>query len=558
MRNGNNNFKRIQAAGLAGILMAGLSVVGLPAELVSAVNGWEVDLNAGGTAEASSVSITMGGGTANGQLSAGSTDPNKSAGLVKRTASVEIGATDGYTVTLSGNPNLTGVNGSNKIPTVTSNTTLAQMNNQWGWYTAEGNVDCSALQTMKQMKSTGDQIATGTLNAKTTKQFTMCFGAKVNGNQAADTYSNTVTLSVVAQPKVTVTFGGITTMQAMTSDICKAASVNDTAYLRDTRDNKSYWVTKLADGNCWMSQNLDLDITTSNVKAADSDVTSDWNSSSSYPPVTTYDNSSNDKLGEWSTSSYGTYSWTFGDYVINAPNGTAKCDTSSKFNLAGCSMFTIVGNRVASTDPNFYRLELYEGTDGSTCTKSKNTAISVATSGPCAQYDAHYLVGNYYQYTAAAAGTILASQAGNATGSVCPKNWKLPNSGKDEQQLKKGSFNYMLMQYGLANANGNDYGSTTGTGGDGYVYNTVLSPLFFVRSGTVDPGMNNGARIIAPEDPSFNSVGAGGYYWSSRSIAYGSIAWTAYGLSFSNNTGPATSIGTANGNNIRCVVSTLQ
>ena len=125
-------------------------------------DGTKVDLSTGGDPVASSISITM-GGTENGQLNAGSTDPNKSAGLVKRTASVQIGVTDGYSVTISGNPNLTGINSNNKIPTVTTNTTLAQMNNQWGWYSVEGNVDCSALQTMKQMKTTGEQIASGVL-----------------------------------------------------------------------------------------------------------------------------------------------------------------------------------------------------------------------------------------------------------------------------------------------------------------------------------------------------------------------------------------------------------
>ena len=47
-------------------------------------------------------------------------------------------------------------------------------------------------------------------------------------------------------------------MQEMTSTICADAAENDTAQLTDTRDGKKYWVTKLADGNCWMTQNLDL------------------------------------------------------------------------------------------------------------------------------------------------------------------------------------------------------------------------------------------------------------------------------------------------------------
>lgn len=57
-------------------------------------------------------------------------------------------------------------------------------------------------------------------------------------------------------------FDGITTMQEMTSEICAAAKEGDTMRLKDTRDDKMYWVAKLKDGSCWMTQNLDLDLST--------------------------------------------------------------------------------------------------------------------------------------------------------------------------------------------------------------------------------------------------------------------------------------------------------
>ena len=47
----------------------------------------------------------------------------------------------------------------------------------------------------------------------------------------------------------------------MTSDICNAvddALIPSELQLIDIRDNKVYWVAKLADKNCWMTQNLDL------------------------------------------------------------------------------------------------------------------------------------------------------------------------------------------------------------------------------------------------------------------------------------------------------------
>ena len=56
-------------------------------------------------------------------------------------------------------------------------------------------------------------------------------------------------------------FNGIKTMQEMTPQICADAQENDTTMLEDARDGKMYWVAKLADGNCWMTQNLELDLT---------------------------------------------------------------------------------------------------------------------------------------------------------------------------------------------------------------------------------------------------------------------------------------------------------
>jgi len=68
------------------------------------------------------------------------------------------------------------------------------------------------------------------------------------------------TKTLYAVWKIDGPFNGITTMQEMTSSICKSAKENDSATLRDTRDNKTYTVTKLKDGNCWMTSNMDYNI----------------------------------------------------------------------------------------------------------------------------------------------------------------------------------------------------------------------------------------------------------------------------------------------------------
>ncbi|MBR3135255.1 hypothetical protein IKG54_01665, partial [Candidatus Saccharibacteria bacterium] len=104
----------------------------------------------------------------------------------------------------------------------------------------------------------------------------------------ADIYDVTVTLDTfgrVLEADGVVTYSGtppintITTMQTLTADACKTAPFADTAgnniyTLKDSRDNKSYKIAHLADGNCWMVQNLALDGGRT-LTPADSNVTSD-------------------------------------------------------------------------------------------------------------------------------------------------------------------------------------------------------------------------------------------------------------------------------------------
>lgn len=90
--------------------------------------------------------------------------------------------------------------------------------------------------------------------------------------------SFTVTLPDIKGP----VFNGIKTMQEMTPQICADALENDTVQLQDTRDDKYYWITKLPDGNCWMTQNLDLDLSTGTTLTPDNtNIPSNWTPSTS-------------------------------------------------------------------------------------------------------------------------------------------------------------------------------------------------------------------------------------------------------------------------------------
>ena len=71
-------------------------------------------------------------------------------------------------------------------------------------------------------------------------------------------------------------------MQDFTASQCASMAQGDQIQLVDSRDGKTYWVGKLPDGNCWMTQNLDLDLSTSKtLTPADTNIPKNWTPSTS-------------------------------------------------------------------------------------------------------------------------------------------------------------------------------------------------------------------------------------------------------------------------------------
>ena len=284
-----------------------------------------------------------------------------------------------------------------------------------------------------------------------------------------------------------------TYMQDMTPGGCAISNEGDTKQLIDKRDGKTYWVAKLADGNCWMTQNLELDLSTSTSLTSElSDVTSSWT-----PTNNTYTSAQ-----DGTNDSTLVQSWNLGKYVWKTPNNASSCSPDTNFSESACASYW---QDVSSWTPmTEYR------TDGVTYDASTQT------------YDAHYLAGNYYSWQAATAGTAPSS-SGTASGSICPKGFELPISGS----YGNGGFYYLLNQYGLASSPISDNN------------NIVKAPLSFVRSGYV--------RLSWPFP---GLIGDGGNYWSS--VAYSSSL--AYNLDFdSNNVDPSSNFDRYSGQSVRCV-----
>ena len=316
-------------------------------------------------------------------------------------------------------------------------------NNTWGYNLGTTAPDDSATYQAVPLDQSQPQQTT---EAPTNDTYTLTFGAKVDNTMPSGTYTSTVTISVVANPAYVPNLTQISNMQDMTTEICNASTVGQTNRLTDTRDGKLYWVAKLADNQCWMTQNLDLDLDSSKpLTSADSDISE---SRGSWTPTDTQNNT----MGF--SDYYGTQSFDPGMYVNNDPMAITSCD--NYWSGGSCSNWTDVSSMTAMTE---------ERTDG--------TIIDGNT------YDAHYLAGNYYQWNAATAGTggsDVTIQYQDATDSICPKGWRLPSSGDSDDT--------------------NDfYGLTTGTDA---TMGEILAeaPYYFIPAGWVNSGSLNDAGYV--------------------------------------------------------------
>ena len=203
----------------------------------------------------------------------------------------------------------------------------------------------------------------------------------------------------------------------------------------DERDGKSYWVTRLADGNIWMTQNLDFDI---KANATLNSQTTDLNA--------TYDPATGQYVGysDGYTESNGVIYWK-----------PASSATTINFQNNG----PISGWQDSNTVPY-----------------SANKTDSTETG--------HTSLGNYYNWTAAIASNnsslltqdTLNDVSKNPKNSICPKGWRLPT---------------------ISSQSAGDTSSTNEFAGLNHLYNNgsivsdanlIIKPLWFIRSGLIYSG----------------------------------------------------------------------
>ena len=184
--------------------------------------------------------------------------PAPSGSTTTATANVGITTTDsaGYSVFLysadgdnslkSSNPATT----SSIAATSTSSTISSLANNTWGYSISTSTAGTNTLYTaVPTNNSTPIQTKDTSTTNSANDTYTLSFAAKVNTDLPSGTYSNTLTLAVVAEPKA------ITSLQDLTLTECQAKASDSNLTVIDSRDNNDYTV-RYINGACWMTPNF--------------------------------------------------------------------------------------------------------------------------------------------------------------------------------------------------------------------------------------------------------------------------------------------------------------
>ena len=277
---------------------------------------------------------------------------------------------------------------------------------------------------------------------------------------------------------------------------CSSMNIGDVTALKDTRDNDVYAVAKLADGKCWMIENLRL----ADKDASNNDI--ELSSTNTHNPSLPLTNS------WWYSSANDSDTKPTSNHLSTTtdPTATAWCTTFSS-NCEDQSMLA-----------------------------TNNTTLF--TNNASSSYDAEsnvYSYGNYYNWYSATAGHgKYGSSYGSgytAPGDICPAGWHLPKGGNKSQE-STNEF-WQLIVTGLN-------GGTNPANYDSPLYPYYTETEAIPVSNALRSYPNNFVYSGNVSGSSVDYRGSRGNYWSSS--AYGSSS--AYYLYFtSSHVNPGTSYG---------------
>ena len=267
--------------------------------------------------------------------------------------------------------------------------------------------------------------------------------------------------------------------------------------LSDSRDDNTYAVAKLADGKCWMIENLRLDnsatLTLANTNSPLNDGTN-VTLKHNYADTTT-----SNTLSPTSSVAYN---------ADTAPDGWCKTDSA------------------ACNDQSRIRTD-----------NTANRAINPTTNS-----GSMYSYGNYYNWYSATAGNgtfNFGTDNNSVAGDLCPAGWHLPKGGSSANATNSDFWQFGLGIMGFAPSN-NDYYQSSETNAAGKTATAALRsyPNNYLYSGYV-----NGGSLI--------NRGSYGYSWSSTANSSSSAYYLYLDSSY---VSPGTSYGNKYyGRTVRCI-----
>ena len=288
---------------------------------------------------------------------------------------------------------------------------------------------------------------------------------------------------------------------------CSSLQSGAVTALTDQRDNETYAVAKLADGNCWMIENMRLENTGTD--------------------------NTNGSLAQGYNASFA------GLANPEAPWANYSTTANSLYSTDGSTDKTISGSYQGYRFPRYNNVNTPTTATDRPSTPTSNSATNSTTDASMYSY------GNYYTWAAAIADTTdytTNNQSVTST-SICPTGWHLPKGGNKSNEANNDFW--ALIVTGInGGTNPANYDSSTAPRYTGtpealdVSYALRAYPNNFVYSGGVSGG-------------SVNNRGYYGDYWSSTA----SSGDLARGMSFySDNVSP----GTVNhikyhGRTIRCL-----
>ena len=275
-------------------------------------------------------------------------------------------------------------------------------------------------------------------------------------------------------------------MQDMNDEVLTSMVMERQYELKDARDGKMYYIAKLADGNVWMTQNLDFDL--------DEDVT-----------LTPDDT---DIKNRWTPN--GSTVW-FDDFVDEYYGGGGEGGDNPEKNASQLSNESAGDYVQYSVDVG----DLYWNGIPTILPESDSDDVTEAVpeyeiENTLPSGDRHYHLGNYYNWVAAVAsddGTEFTDEYGSADQSICPAGWTLPSSellssGKGSRKAASNEDKIPSFR-GLA-----EYYMTYDEEYGELVWNNppYEAPLFLNYSGWNMDGVSYGGALWTREYESFGAV----------------------------------------------------